>query len=151
MKLLLLQSLVSRFGIFGGGLLLGNVLDDANSNCLLHVTDSKAPKSRVLLEGLHTHGLTWNHLHYARISRFDKLGCSFQFLTSSSINLCLQLRKLASNMGGVAIKDRGIASLYLTRVVQDNNLGQEILGLLGWVILGIRGDESSLEILNGNI
>merc|ERR1719356_2074735 len=35
--------------------------------------------------------------------------------------------------------------------VLDNDLGNEGSGLLGWVVLGVRGDESSLELLDGNV
>jgi len=150
-KLLLLESLVGRFGSLRGTLLLGNVLDDTNSNGLLHVTDSETPKGRVLLEGFDTHGLAGDHLNDAGIARFDELGGSFQFLTSTPVNLGLEFSKFAGNMGSVAIEDGGISSLDLARVVKDDDLGQEALGFLGWVILGVRGNKTSLQVLDRDV
>ena len=54
-------------------------------------------------------------------------------------------------MGGMAIKNWAVSLGDLTWVVHDNDLGNEGSGLLGWVVLGVRGDESSLELLDGNV
>jgi len=49
----------------------------------------------------------------------------------------------------VAIENWGISSVDLTWMVKDDNLGNEHLGGLGWVVLGVRCDETSLDILDG--
>jgi len=149
--LFLLQGLLSRFGSLGRAFLLGNILDYTNSNGLLHITDSKTTKGRVFLEGLHTHGLAWDHLNDAGVTRLDKLGGGLKLLTSTSVDLGLQFSESAGNMCGVAIQHRRVSSLDLSRVVKDNNLGKEAVGLLGWVILGVRGDEATLQILDRDV
>lgn len=54
-------------------------------------------------------------------------------------------------MGSVAIHDWGVTVGDLAGVVHDDNLGEEGLDLLGWVVLEIRGDVSSLDILDGHV
>jgi len=54
-------------------------------------------------------------------------------------------------MSSVAIEDRGISISDLSRVIKDDDLGEEIFGFSGWVILFIRADISSLDILDGNV
>ena len=54
-------------------------------------------------------------------------------------------------MGSVAIEDWGVAVSDLTRVVHDDDLSGEGLGLLGGVVLGVGGDVSSSDVLDGNV
>merc|ERR1712013_290843 len=61
------------------------------------------------------------------------------------------LSKLASNVRCVAIKDRTVSVGHLTRVVEDNDLSSEVLNSRSWLVLGIRGDISSLDILHGHV
>ena len=51
----------------------------------------------------------------------------------------------------VAIKDRTVSVGHLTRVVEDNDLSSEVLNSRSWLVLGIRGDISSLDILHGHV
>merc|ERR1719334_3073216 len=140
-------------GLFGGlgdlatGFLLVNGLDHTDGHGLLHVTDGETAKGSVLLEGFHAHGLAGNHLHNARITRLDELGVGFNLLTSTPVDLGLQLSELAGNVSSVAIQHRRVASLDLTRVVENDDLSLEVLGTLGRVVLGVRGDVATLDIL----
>lgn len=70
----------------------------------------------------------------------DELGGVFNAFTRAAIDLLEELRELASNMGSVAIKHRGVACTDLTGMVQDDDLGVERLGTLGGVGLGISTD-----------
>lgn len=56
------------------------------------------------------------------ISRLDKLGCVFQFLARTTVDLLNELGELAGNVSCVAIQHRCIASVDLSRVVQDDDL-----------------------------
>merc|ERR1712115_440484 len=105
----------------------------------------------ILREGFHAHGLAGNHLHDAGVARLDELGACLKLLTSTPVDLGLQLVELAGNVSSVAIQHRRVASLDLTGVVEDNDLGQEALSSLGRVILGVRGDVASLNILDGDV
>lgn len=51
-------------------------------------------------------------------------------------------------MGSVAIKHWSVASLDLTGMVQNDDLSVESLNLLGGVILGVRGNVASLDVLD---
>lgn len=120
---LLLLSLLCRLGCLAPlcfGLL--HRLDDPNSNRLLHVTNGKTSQRWVLYEGLHAHGLAGNQLDDSSITALHMFGVVFELLATSSINLLLEFGKLASNVSGVAIKHRSIASMDLTRVIQNDNL-----------------------------
>lgn len=54
-------------------------------------------------------------------------------------------------MGSVAIENGSVASTDLTGVVEDDDLGVEGSSLLGRVILGVRGDVSATDILDGDV
>jgi len=54
-------------------------------------------------------------------------------------------------MSSVAIQDWRVTVSDLTRVVQDNNLSSEGLGTSSGVVLGVRGDVTSSDILNRDV
>merc|ERR1719393_692662 len=68
-----------------------------------------------------------------------------------TVNLLLDLGKLASNVSGVAIKDGAVAVGDLSRVVKDNDLGGEVRHTCGGLVLGVGGDISSLDVLDGDV
>lgn len=51
----------------------------------------------------------------------------------------------------MAIEDGSVTSTDLTRVVEDDDLGVERSGLLGRVVLGVGGDVSTADILDGDV
>ena len=97
---LLVTSLLLLLGLLGGlGLgafdgLGGGGLDDTNSNGLSHVTDNKSSKWRIVSEGFNAHGLAWGEEDNSGITRLDELGVVLGRLTSTTINLLLDLSKL---------------------------------------------------------
>merc|ERR1711982_11150 len=101
--------LAALHGLGGGG------LDDAHSHGLPHVTDSESSKWRIVSEGLDTHGLAWGQQDDGGISRLDELGIVLHRLTGTTVNLLLDLSKLASNVSCVTIKDRRVSIADLTR------------------------------------
>ena len=97
---LLVTSLLLLHGLFGG-LGLGSFngfgcggLDDTNSDGLSHVTDSKSSKWRIVSEGFDTHWLAGGQQDNGGISRLDELGVVLNRLTSTTVNLLLDLSKL---------------------------------------------------------
>ena len=54
-------------------------------------------------------------------------------------------------MSGMAIEDGGVSVADLSRVVHDDNLGFERHALFGGVVLGVGGDETSLDFLDGDV
>ena len=54
-------------------------------------------------------------------------------------------------MSSVAIQDWGVAVTDLTGVVEDDDLGDKVLGTLGWVVLGVGGDVTALDVLDGDV
>ena len=54
-------------------------------------------------------------------------------------------------MGGMTIEDGGVTSANLSGVVEDDDLGVEGSSLFSRVILGVGGDVSTANILNGNV
>ena len=59
-------------------------------------------------------------------SENGELRVVFSRLASTTVNLLLNLGKLAGNVGSVAVKDRDITIGHLSRVVEHNNLGSEV-------------------------
>ena len=58
---------------------------------------------------------------------------------------------LASNVSSMAIKDGAVSVGDLSRVVEDNDLGGEVRHTGGGLVLGVGGDISSLDVLDGDI
>merc|ERR1719285_1021358 len=149
---LLFASLFGGLGdLAGGGVLLGDGLDDADGDGLPHVTDGEATERRVVGESLHGHGLGRSHLNDSGISILDGLGEGLKLLARTTIALLKDLLKLAGDVGGVAIHDRRISVLDFSRVVENNDLSVEVLALLGWVVLRVRGDVSTTNFLYGDV
>jgi len=91
----------------------------------------------------------WDKLDESGFLRLDELWGLFDDLVSSLVNLGLDLGELAGDMGGVAIEDGRVSVMDLSWVVKDDNLSNEHLGVGGWVVLGVGGDVSSLDVLDG--
>src|ERR1051325_8491814 len=72
-------------------------------------------------------------------------------LTGTTIDLLNKLRELTGDVSGVTIQDGSVTSTNLTRVVQDNDLSSERGSLLSGVVLGVRGDVTTTDILDGNV
>ena len=132
-------------------LLLDDLLDDTDGNGLFHVTNGESAEGRVRGEGLNAHGLLGDHADEGGITGLDELGLLFDDLTSSSVDLGLDVVEFASDVRGVAIEDWGVSVLDLAGVVKNDNLSEEVLSILGRVVLGVGGDETSSEILDGEI
>jgi len=54
-------------------------------------------------------------------------------------------------VSGVAIQDWRVSVGHLSGVVQDNDLSGEVLDSGGRLVLGVRGDVSSLDVLNRHV
>nr|GMD73532.1 translation elongation factor 1-alpha [Ipomoea batatas] len=111
----------------------------------------KTTKWWVLREGFNNHGLGGNHLHHASITILQELGLLLQLLTRPSINLGQKFSKLDCNVGSVAVQHGSISITDLSRVVHDDDLRGEVSSSFGWVILGVRGNITTLQILHSNI
>jgi len=85
------------------------------------------------------------------VTRLDAGWVLFSGLTGTSVDLGTELRELASNVSGVAIQDWCVAGTDLTGVVEDHDLGEETFGILAGVVLGVRADITSLDILDGQV
>ena len=148
-RLLLLGRLLRRLRDLASRLVgLLNGLDDTDGDRLPHVTDGETTKRGVLVVGLHAHGLAGNKLGNASITRLDELGARLDRLAGTTVDLLDELSELASNVGGVAVKNGGVAGADLTGVVEDDDLSVERRGLLGGVVLGVGSDVSTANILD---
>jgi hypothetical protein len=54
-------------------------------------------------------------------------------------------------VSGVAIQHRGVAVRDLTRVVEDDDLSEEVLGGKGGLVLGVGGDVTTTDVLDGDV
>lgn len=128
-----------------------NGLDDTNSDGLTHVTDGETTQRGVVGESLNAHGLGGNHLDDGGVTGLDELGGVLNRLSGTAVNLLEELGELASNVGGVAVKDWCVTGTDLTRVVQDNDLGIERSGTQGRVVLGVTGNVATTNLLDGDV
>lgn len=148
---LFLGSLGSRLGGLAITRLLGDSLDDTDGDGLTHVTDGEATEGRILGEGFDAHGLGGDHADHSGITHLDELGFLLHFLTGTTIDLGFEFGELAGDVGGVAIKDGRVSVGDLTGVVEDDDLGEEVFALLGGVVLGVGADETTADILDGQV
>ena len=95
--------------------------------------------------------LGWGHLDNSGITGLDLLWEVFHLLTRTSVNLFEQFSEFAGDVSSVAIQDWGVTVSDFTRVVQDDNLGVEGLGFLGWIVLGVRGNVTTSDILDRDV
>lgn len=102
------------------------------------------------MEDFAAEGLGGNEGDESGISVLDELGVLFLRLTSSSVNLVVDGFELASNMSSVAIENGGVSVLDLTGVVHDDDLRVERSNFFSGIVLGIRSDVSSSDILDGD-
>jgi len=136
--------------LLGGGFLLFDLLDDTDSNGLLHVSNGESTEGRILGEDFDAHGLVGGKGDHTTVAGLDELGVFFKDLTGSSVDLGLDFSELASNMGGVTIQDGAVTVLDLTGMVEDDNLSIERDGFSGGIVLGITTDVTSSDILDGD-
>jgi hypothetical protein len=150
-KNLFLASLDSSLGSLGSLVNLLDGLDDTDSDGLTHITDSETTKRRIVSVSFNTHRLGRNHLDDSRVTRLDELGVVFELLTGTTIDLLNELSELAGNVSSVAIEDGSVTSTDLTGVVKNDDLSGEGSSLLGGVVLGVRADVTTTDILDGNV
>ena len=128
----------------------GGLLDDTYSDGLSHISDGESSKRSIVLEWLDNHWLLWDELNHGSLLGLDELWLLFKDFTITLVDLGADLGELASNMGSVAIKDWSVSGVDLTWVVKNDDLSKEHFGIGSWVILGIGGDVTSLDVLNGD-
>uniref|UniRef100_A0A8C1RS87 Uncharacterized protein n=2 Tax=Cyprinus carpio TaxID=7962 RepID=A0A8C1RS87_CYPCA len=104
----------------------------------------------VLREALHTHGLARDHKNNGSISRFESLGVVLKLLARTTVDLLLELSKLAGNVSSVAVQHWGIALRDLTRVVQDD-LSCEVCSLYRGVVLAVSSHITTADVLDRHI
>lgn len=118
---------------------------------LSHITHGETSQRRVVSEGLHAHGLGGNHLDNGGITRLDEFGRVFDRLAGTTIDLFNQLGELAGNVGSVAVQDWSVTCTDLAGVVEHNDLGVERIGTLGRIVLGVTGNITTTDFLDGNV
>ncbi len=89
-----------------------------------------------------------DELNHGSVASLDVLGCIFSALTSTLIDLGADKLELAGNVSGVAIKDGSVSVLDLAGMVENDDLSNEHFGIFGGVVLGVRADIASLDVLN---
>jgi len=133
------------------GSLAGDSLDDTDGDGLTHITDSETAERRILRELLDNHGLAGDELDHGGITRLDAGGVLLKSLAGTTIDLGKDLGELAGDVSSVAIEHRSVAVVDLTRVSHDDNLGSEVSGLCGRIVLGITANVATTDILDGNV
>jgi hypothetical protein len=118
---------------------------------LAHVTDGETTEGRILSERLDAHGLGGDELDDGGVTRLDVLGGLLKSLTGTTIDLLEDFGELAGNVGSVAIQHGGIASVDLTGVVEDDDLGSEVFAAHSGIVLGVRGDVTTADILDRQV
>jgi len=126
-------------------------LDDTDGDGLTHVTDSEATKRREVREGLDAKGLGWYQSDHGSITRLDELGVLLGRFAGTTIAFLLDLGELAGNVSRVAIEHGGVTVTDLARVVQHDDLSEEVGSSLGWVVLGITSNEATTQLLDGDV
>ena len=142
---------MGSLGNLSGLFLLVDLLDDTDGNSLFHISDGESSEGWELVELFNSHWLLWDESHNAGVTGLDELWFWLVDLSSSSVDLSFQFFEFAGDVSSVAIQHWGVTLLDLSWMVEDDDLGQEVVGVLGWVVLGVRGNISSLQVLDGQV
>jgi len=132
----------------GGGVFEVHALDDSDSDGLPHVTNGKPSEGREVGESFHAHRLGGDQSYNSSVSGFDGFWVLFGSLASTTVAFLLDLCELAGDVSSVAIQDRRVTVLDLTGVVEYDDLSAEVSSSLWWNVLGVSGDETSLEFFD---
>jgi len=143
-----LLSLLLLDVVLGRTLALDDGGDDTNSDGLAHITDGETAERGEFLEGLDAHHLLW---HHGGIDGVVLLGKGWILGQGVTLLLGVKFDELACNVCGVAVKHWGVTGHDLTRVVGNDDGGTEILGVLGWIVLVVGSDETTFDVLDGNV
>lgn len=149
---------LTLLGLFGGlgDLATGSVLevhrlDNTDSDGLSHITHSETSQWRELLEGFDAQWLRWDQVDDGGITRLDRFRVLFSRLARTTIDLLLDFGKLASNVSSVTIQHWSVSVGDLARVVQNDDLSGEVSSSLWWVVLGVTGNVSTTQFLDGDV
>ena len=118
---------------------------------MTHVTNGEATQRREVGERLDAERLGGHQGDHGGITRLDELGVLLSGLAGTTIAFLLDLGELAGNVGRVAIQDGGVTVADLAGVVQHDDLSEEIGSALGWVVLGVTGDVTTAQLLDGHV
>jgi hypothetical protein len=118
---------------------------------LTHVTDSETTERREVREGLDAEGLGGNQSDHGSITRLDEFGVLFSSFAGTTIAFLLDFGEFAGNVGRVAVENGSVTVRDLTRVVQHDDLSEEVGSSLGWVVLGITSNEATTQLLDGDV
>jgi len=92
-----------------------------------------------------------DELNHSGVTSLDELWVVLSGFTGTLVNLSADLGELASDVSSVAIKNWSVSVSDFTGMVKNDDLGNEHLGVLGGVVLGVRADVASLDVLDGQV
>lgn len=118
---------------------------------MTHVTDSETTQRREVREGFDAEWLSWDQGNHSSITRLDEFRVLFGGLAGTTIAFFLDFGEFAGNVGGVAIQNGSVAVTDLARVVQNDDLSEEVGSTLGWVVLGVTGDVATAQLFDGDV
>ena len=72
-------------------------------------------------------------------------------LTGTTIDLLLDFVEFAGNVSSVAIQHWRVSVGDLSRVVENNDLSGEVSTAAGRLVLGVRGDVATLDVLDRDV
>ena len=131
--------------------LLVDGTDNADSDCLLHITDGETAEWWVLLEGLDDEWLGWDNLDDSGIILLNVFWVLCSLLAVATIDTLDELVELAGDVGCVAVENWLVAGVDLAWVVGDDHLSCEGSAFDWWVTLCITNDVATLDISCGNV
>ena len=132
--------------LFSVSLFLDHVLDDANGDDFVVVTDHDSTQGRVLRERLHNYWSRRSNFDHGRISSLDGFWVLLKDLASLLVNLAHDLLEHTPGMNGVALDDGRVTLLHLARIMRNNHLRYKIVSFLARAVLWVANDLASFEI-----
>lgn len=130
---------------------MGNLLDDANGDGPLHVTNGKATQRWELGKCFHAKGLGWDYLDDCSVASLNLRGVLFNYISSSTVQFRDDLFESTGNMSSVAVQNWTVAGMNGTRVGHDNDLRNKGLGASSWFVMRVTSHIATLQVLHRNI
>lgn len=113
----------------------GHRFYDSHGHGLPHVANGEPTQRRKLLERLHAHWLGRDQIDDGCVTRLYGLRIVLGGLARTTVALLLDLGKFAGDVGSVTIQNGSVAISYLSGVVQNDDLSDEVRSSPGGIVL----------------
>lgn len=124
------------------------LLDNSNSNCFSHVSDSESTQWRIISKCFTTNRFTGFQDNHSRVIGLNNRWVLFKNSSGSSVYSSFNRVKSTSSVTSVAINNWTVSLVNTIWMIDDNNLSSKSFSLFRWIIICISDNISSFNVFN---